>query len=47
MLFNGIIFRNVDLNFYHQNPEAWYVNENFFDNYNVLYIVEKVLIRVS
>ena len=25
------------------NPETWYVNEKNFDNYDILYIVEKVL----
>ena len=25
------------------NPETWYVNEKVFDNYDILYIVEKVL----
>ena len=33
MLFNYIIFKIGDWNFYHQkpetNPETWYVNENF------------------
>ena len=24
-------------------PQTWYVNENVFDNYDVLYIVERVL----
>ena len=25
------------------NPITWYVNENFFDKYDILYLVEKVL----
>ena len=25
------------------NPETWYVNENFLNKYDILYIVEKVL----
>ena len=25
------------------NPETWFVNEKIFDNYDILYIVEKVL----
>ena len=26
-----------------KNHETWYVNEKNFDNYDILYIVEKVL----
>ena len=25
------------------NPETWYVNKVFFDNYDLLYITEKLL----
>ena len=25
------------------NPQTWYVNEKFFNDYDILYIVEKVL----
>ena len=50
MLFNEDIFENINLNLTIEkpknpknNPETWYVNEKIFDNYNILYIVEKVL----
>ena len=26
-----------------KNPETWYVNENFFNKNEILYIVEKLL----
>ena len=37
--FNDVIFRN----YYHLEPETWHMSRNFFRNYDILYIVEKVM----
>ena len=42
MLFNGKVFKNVVINYYHLKPETCYANEKVFNNYDVL-IVENVL----
>ena len=41
VLFNGNVFENVDWNYYHLKPQTWYVNEKIFNNYDILYILEK------
>ena len=43
----GVIFENVDLNYYHQKPERWYVNEKnliMMTKYNVSNFFKKMVL---